>query len=81
MAVKRKKIGSAGRFGPGYGKPKERLVAVEGKQRKKQQCMFCNGRAKRISNGIWKCSKCGKKFAGGSYHLDNLKWSFEHGNV
>jgi len=69
MAVKKKKIGSAGRFGAGYGKPKHRLVAVEKKQRIKQKCPFCEGRAKRLSNGIWTCLKCDKKFAGGTYYL------------
>lgn len=69
MAVKRKKIGSAGRFGAGYGKVKERLVAVEEKQRTKQVCPFCKGRAKRQANGIWACKKCGKVFAGGTFHL------------
>ena len=36
MAVKKKKIGAAGRFGAGYGKVKQKLVAVESIQRKKQ---------------------------------------------
>ncbi len=70
MAVKRKKIGAAGRFGAGYGKPKERLVAVEVKQRVRQNCPHCNGKAKRLSNGIWKCDKCSKKFVGGTYYLE-----------
>ena len=69
MAVKRKKIGSAGRFGAGYGRVKEILVAVEVKQRKKQDCPFCKGTAKRQQKAIWLCSKCGKKFAGGVFHL------------
>jgi len=69
MAVKRKKIGSAGRFGAGYGKIKEGLVAVERKQRVRQVCPFCKGRAKRLEKGIWLCQKCGKKFAGGAFHL------------
>ena len=69
MAVKKKKIGSAGRFGAGYGRVKERLVAVEVKQRKKQDCPFCKGTAKRQQKAIWLCSKCGKKFAGGVFHL------------
>jgi large subunit ribosomal protein L37Ae len=69
MAVKRKKIGSAGRFGAGYGKPKQKLVAVEKIQRKRQECPFCKGRATRLSNGIWKCNKCSKKFAGGTYYI------------
>ena len=69
MAVKRKKIGAAGRLGAGYGKPKERLVAVEKKQRIRQDCPFCGGSAKRLSNGVWKCKKCSKKFAGGTFYL------------
>ena len=69
MGIKTKKIGSAGRFGAGYGKPKERLVAVEKIQRKRQTCPFCHGRAKRQANGIWQCSKCDKRFAAGTYHL------------
>jgi len=69
MAVKNKIIGSAGRFGAGYGKIKHRLVAVEEKQRKKQDCPFCGGKAKRVANAIWLCSKCGKKFAGGTFYL------------
>jgi ribosomal protein L37AE/L43A len=69
MAVKKKKIGASGRFGAGYGKPKERLVAVEKKQRVKQVCPFCGSRAKRTSKGIWQCMRCTKKFAGGTFHL------------
>ena len=73
MTVKRKKIGSAGRFGAGYGKVKQKLVAVEKKQRVKQECPFCKGTAKRKSKGIWECSKCGKVFASGVYYLKNQK--------
>ena len=70
MAVKKKKIGSAGRFGAGYGKVKNKLIAVEAKQRTRQECPFCKGRAKRQARAIWLCSKCGKKFAGGIFHLE-----------
>ena len=69
MAVKKKKIGAAGRFGAGYGKPKEKLVAVEVKQRVKQVCPFCSGRAKRKSKGVWFCLRCKKTFAGGTFYL------------
>jgi ribosomal protein L37AE/L43A len=69
MTVKRKKIGSAGRFGAGYGKIKQKLIAVEAKQRVKQVCPFCKGRAKREQKAIWICTKCNKKFAGGVFHL------------
>jgi len=70
MAVKRKKIGSAGRFGAGYGKVKEKLIAVESKQRKRQECPFCNGRSKRKAKGVWECSKCGKIFAAGVFNIN-----------
>lgn len=73
MAVKRKKIGSAGRFGAGYGKVKQKLVAVESRQRVKQECPFCKGRAKRKIKSIWSCEKCQKEFASGAYHLKNQK--------
>ena len=71
--VKTKKIKSAGRFGARYGKtPKARLVKVEEKQRIKQICHFCKKLgAKRLSKGIWKCFKCGKKFASGVFYLEN----------
>lgn len=69
MAVKKKKIGAAGRFGAGYGKIKNKLIAVEKKQRVKQDCPFCKGLAKRKSKGIWNCNKCDKTFAGGVFHL------------
>ena len=69
MAVKKKKIGAAGRFGAGYGKVRQRLVAVESKQRIRQDCPFCKGRTKRKAKGIWNCNKCGKEFAGGTFHL------------
>jgi large subunit ribosomal protein L37Ae len=71
MSVKRKKIGSAGRFGAGYGKIKQKLSDVEAIQRTKQECPFCKGRAKRRSKGVWECAKCGKVFAGGIFYLKN----------
>jgi large subunit ribosomal protein L37Ae len=71
MAVKRKKIGSSGRFGAGYGNVKKKFSEVEKKQKIKQECPFCGGRAKRQARGIWLCSKCGKKFAGGVFYLKN----------
>lgn len=67
-----KKTRSAGRFGPRYGKDvRERLVAIERKQRKKQKCHFCGSlRVKRISKGIWHCKKCGRKFASDTFYLE-----------
>jgi len=72
MATKLKKVKSAGRFGARYGRTvRENLVKVEVKQRIKQICPFCERKGvKRLSNGIWKCSKCDKKFAQNTYYLD-----------
>lgn len=70
MAVKRKKIGAAGRFGAGYGKVKERFSAVEDRRKKRQECPFCGGRATRKAKAIWECSKCSKVFANGVFELN-----------
>jgi large subunit ribosomal protein L37Ae len=72
MTRKSRKSQSAGRFGARYGKKvRDRLVKVETKQRKKQLCPLCKRTgAKRLSKGIWKCSKCDKKFAAGTYYLE-----------
>ncbi len=72
MTTKSKKTKSAGRFGSRYGKKiRDKLVKVEVKQRIKQKCPFCEKTGvKRISNGIWKCSKCGKEFASNTYYLE-----------
>jgi len=74
MPTKLKKSKSAGRFGARYGKKvRANLVAVEVKQRKKQECPFCKKLGvKRLANGIWQCSrkKCNKKFASNTFYLD-----------
>ncbi len=72
MAVKPRKIKAAGRFGAGYGNPRNKLSAIEAVQRKKQKCILCNGTAKRLANGIWQCKKCNKKFASGTYTTKQL---------
>ena len=72
MTTKNKKSMSAGRFGARYGKKiRDKLVKVEIKQRVKQKCPFCEKiGVKRLSNGIWECPRCEKKFASNTYHLD-----------
>jgi len=68
--VKTKITRSAGRFGARYGQSVRRKTAdIESLQRKKQQCIFCNGVAKRTATGIWECKKCKKKFASHAYYL------------
>jgi large subunit ribosomal protein L37Ae len=73
MPSKQKKSRSAGRFGARYGKTvRANLVRVEKKQRLKQKCPFCKKLGvKRMSKGIWHCGKCGKKFASGTYYLND----------
>jgi len=67
---KTKKVKAAGRFGVRYGRRvRTKIAEVEGVQRKKQSCLFCNGVAKRLSKGIWQCKKCNKKFAGHTYYI------------
>ena len=67
---KTKKVKAAGRFGVRYGKRvRTKISQIESIQRKKQECPFCKGIAKRQSKGIWQCKKCGKRFAGNVYYL------------
>ena len=72
MPTKSKKAKSSGRFGSKYGRSvRAKLVKVETKQRLKQRCPFCKKLGvKRLSKGIWQCSKCNKKFASNTYYLD-----------
>ena len=68
--TQKKKIGSAGRFGPRYGrKLKKKIIKVEKVQRAKHTCQFCHkaGGVKRLAVGIWYCKKCSSKFAGKAY--------------
>ncbi len=68
--MRTKKVKSAGRFGARYGRRvKTKIADIESRQRKKQDCLFCNGAAKRLSTGIWQCNKCKKKFASHAYYL------------
>jgi len=64
-----KKLGSAARYGPRYGtKTKKVVAAIEKLSKQPQVCPYCERPAlKRLAAGIWKCKKCGVKFAGGAY--------------
>ncbi len=60
------------RFGSRYGrKVKNRLSEIEKLSKKKQFCPQCRREsAKRVSLGIYVCSKCSTKFAGRAYYLE-----------
>ncbi|MCJ2513123.1 MAG: 50S ribosomal protein L37ae [Candidatus Thermoplasmatota archaeon] len=69
MSNRTKKVGSAGRFQARYGvKSRTRIRNVENQQFLKHKCPSCGqNKVKRTSTSIWKCKKCGIKFAGGAY--------------
>ena len=64
-----KKLGTAGRFGARYGrKIRQNVLKVERLQKIKHTCPYCKKiGVKRLSSGIWYCTKCDSKFAGKSY--------------
>ncbi len=66
-----KKVGSAGRFGPRYGKKiRQNIAEIEKLQKKRVICPKCKmPYAKRISTGIYFCKKCKIKFAGKAYYM------------
>ncbi len=66
-----KKVGSTGRFGVRYGLTiRQKVLAVEKKQKAKTECSKCSKKAvRRVSKGVWLCSKCGHKFAGRAFYL------------
>jgi len=68
MARKRK-VGSAGRYGPRYGKRLKSLVSeVEKVQKSRHICPKCKmPYVVRVTSGVWRCKKCGAKFAGAAY--------------
>lgn len=70
-----KKVGSAGRYGPRYGeKIRKRVRAIEDEQKGYHPCPQCGAkRVRRVSSGIWKCERCGAKFAGGAYAPKGLE--------
>ncbi len=62
-------VGSAGRFGPKYGRVlRKRVNQIEKVSRARHACPRCDQTAvRREGTGIWTCRKCGFKFAGGVY--------------
>jgi large subunit ribosomal protein L37Ae len=68
--MRTKKVKSAGRFGPRYGVKVRKLVAsIEEKMKQEHVCSRCGHKTvRRAGTGIWECTKCGYKFAGGCYY-------------
>jgi len=72
MAIVKKQFGSVKRYGVRYGRRlKNKLADVEEKSKKLGKCPYCRKLgAKRIAVGIWICRKCGSKFTGNAYYLE-----------
>jgi len=66
---KNPKLGAARRFGPRYGASlKHKFNEIEKQHRAKHLCPYCHKiSVKRVSVGIWECSKCNSKFTGKAY--------------
>lgn len=66
---KRNKVGSTGRFGPRYGtRIRQRVLSVEKRTKADHECPECESKkVKRVGSGVWKCSRCGTKFAAKAY--------------
>jgi large subunit ribosomal protein L37Ae len=57
-----------GRFGPRYGrKVRSNYLAIDVKQRQRQECPYCSGKATRQASGVFECSKCNVKFTADAY--------------
>ena len=69
--MKTKVVGSTGRFGARYGlRIRARVAKVEKEQNAPQECPYCLRKVtKRLSAGVWLCSKCKSKFTGGAYKV------------
>jgi large subunit ribosomal protein L37Ae len=69
QSAKGRVVGSAGRFGPRYGRfIRKRVNQIEKVSRALHACPRCDQVAvRRQGTGIWECRKCGFKFAGGTY--------------
>ena len=66
---RRRRTGSAGRFGARYGRVARRRVAeIESDMHEDHVCPECGSRSvSREGTGIWECGRCGYKHTGGAY--------------
>jgi large subunit ribosomal protein L37Ae len=69
MTKRKKKTGFTASYGARYGvKAKRQVEVIKQQKQSKYICPQCKAeKVKRVSAGIFQCSKCGYKFAGGAY--------------
>lgn len=62
----------SGRFGSKYGKRiRDEIKKATASKIQRYVCPTCSRTAvRRESAGVWKCTKCGKKYASGAYKFD-----------
>ena len=62
---------STKRFGARYGgSVKHNFAKIEALQKTKYKCPYCHYfKVKRLSTGLWFCSKCNAKFTGKAYTI------------
>jgi len=75
MAVKTKKVGSMGRYGPRVGrKTRKRALTIENLKRSMKVCPYCGKKGvKRKAAGIWFCKNCDTVFSGGTHLPRSMK--------
>lgn len=63
------RVGPAGKFGSRYGKRiRDVYSRIRRMQHERYECPKCMEKGvRRVAAGIWQCSKCGAKFAGGAF--------------
>jgi large subunit ribosomal protein L37Ae len=71
MGQNTKKAGIVGKYGTRYGGTLRKVIKkMEVTQHATYNCSFCGKNSvKRQATGVWKCSRCKKTMAGGSYVL------------
>lgn len=64
-----KKSGASGKYGARYGATmKKEMNKIIKAQKTKYTCPECQKKTlKRISSGVWECTKCGAKIAGKAF--------------
>lgn len=67
--------GTTKRFGPRYGRTtKNKLEKIETLAKAKYKCPKCAAkRVKRVSAGIWNCTKCKHTFTGKAYYVQTSR--------
>lgn len=69
MSKQSRRVGSAGRFGARYGRiARKRVGDIERLMRADHACPECADESvTRDGTGVWECTSCGYRFAGGTF--------------